>query len=75
MSFERDSTSKKISAEAQSWRPHSPHLGHAQHLCNLVETGSDIDQYKKLVKNPKFLCKRCGRVAAAEKNLCEPMRL
>ncbi len=51
------------------------HLGHANHLCNLVELGVDIDAYKTLARNGKFICRKCGRVAAAEKNLCEPLNL
>jgi DNA replicative helicase MCM subunit Mcm2 (Cdc46/Mcm family) len=53
-----------------------PHLGHGTHLCHLVEyEGIDIKSYKPLVKNAKFLCKKCGRVAAKEENLCEPIEL
>jgi hypothetical protein len=53
-----------------------PHLGHGRHLCHLVEDiGIGIEEYKKLIKNPKFLCKKCGRVAAREENLCEPIKL
>jgi len=53
-----------------------PHLGHAEHLCHLVEhRGIEINQYKPLVRNAKFLCKKCGRVAAKEENLCEPIKL
>jgi len=53
-----------------------PHLGHSKHLCHLVEdVGIDIDQYKPLVRNARFLCKKCGRAAAKEENLCEPIKL
>jgi len=53
-----------------------PHLGHGKHLCHLVEhVGIDINQYKPLVRNAKFLCRKCGRVAAKEENLCEPIKL
>lgn len=52
------------------------HLGHGKHLCHLVEDmGIDINEYKKLVRNAKFLCKNCGRVAATEENLCEPIKI
>lgn len=52
------------------------HLGHGKHLCHLVEDmGIGIDEYKQLIKNAKFLCKKCGRVAAREENLCEPVKL
>jgi len=53
-----------------------PHLGHAKHLCYLAESGMiDIESYKALVKNAKFLFRACGRAAAKEENLCEPMPL
>ena len=53
-----------------------PHLGHANHLCHLVEsTGISIEEYRPLVKNAKFLCRKCGRVAANAENLCEPVPL
>jgi len=63
--------------ETTEWAARSPqHLGHGEHLCHLVEDmGISIDQYKKLIKNPKFLCKKCGRVAARAENLCEPIKL
>jgi len=55
-----------------------PHPGHAQHLCYLNNVGyqsSNSGEYKKLVKNPKFMCKTCGRVAAKKSNLCRPVGL
>jgi len=53
-----------------------PHLGHGRHLCHLIEDiGIDVDEYRKLIKDAKFLCKNCGRVAAREENLCEPIKL
>ena len=53
----------------------APHLGHSQHLCDMANRGVALDVVKDLVKNPKFLCKKCGRVAAKEENLCEPVPL
>ena len=55
-----------------------PHPLHEQHLCYLQNVGfvqSNLAEYKELVKNPKFVCKNCGRSAANEKNLCEPEKL
>jgi len=55
-----------------------PHKGHDRHLCYLNNLGfqvSDPEQYKALVRNGKFLCKVCGRIAASEKNLCKPVKL
>lgn len=55
-----------------------PHLGHEKHLCylnNLDFQKSNAEEYKELVKEPQFLCKDCGRVAASEKNLCNPVKM
>ena len=55
-----------------------PHPAHEEHLCLLENIGyvkSSLSEYKKLVKDPKFVCKACGRVAASEKNLCAPEKL
>lgn len=50
-----------------------PHIGHSSHLCEMVERGElTLEQIKSLVRNAKFICRRCGRVAAKEANLCEP---
>ncbi len=55
-----------------------PHPSHEQHLCLLQNVGylnSNLEQYKKLVKEGKYVCQNCGRVAANEKNLCAPEKL
>ena len=55
-----------------------PHAGHDKHLCYLNNLGFQISNpkaYKELVKDGKFMCKVCGRVAADEKNLCKPVKL
>jgi hypothetical protein len=55
-----------------------PHEGHDKHLCYLQNVGfvqSSFSDYKSLVKEPKFLCKNCGRAAASDKNLCKPAKL
>jgi hypothetical protein len=58
------------------YRPAQSHIGHQQHLCFMAESGSvPLDQIKELVRNPKFICRKCGRVAAHEENLCEPVPL
>ena len=44
-----------------------PHAQHEQHLRLLQNIGTNVDEVKKLVRNPKFICKGCGRVAAASK--------
>ena len=55
-----------------------PHQGHGKHLCYLNNLGfqnSNLKEYKALVKDGKFLCKACGRVAVSQKSLCKPVRL
>ena len=51
----------------------TPHIGHSNHLCDIVEEGEvSFSNFKKLVKNPKFICKTCGRAASKDESLCEP---
>jgi hypothetical protein len=55
-----------------------PHPGHGKHLCYLNNLGfqiSNAKEYKALVKDGKFYCKVCGRVAASKTNLCKPVKL
>jgi hypothetical protein len=55
-----------------------PHSGHERHLCFLHNVGmvkDKIEEYKKLVKEGKYVCKGCGRVAVNEKHLCAPEKL
>lgn len=55
-----------------------PHEGHGQHLCYLHNIGllaENLEEYKKLVKNAKYICMGCGRAAASDKNLCAPKEL
>ncbi len=54
----------------------APHIGHAGHLCELAEHGQvSLEQIKALVKDPKFICRKCGRVANRAESLCEPVPL
>ena len=55
-----------------------PHPEHEEHLCLLQNVGylkTNLNDFKKLVKDGEFICKGCGRVAASEKNLCAPEKL
>ena len=47
---------------------------HIGHLCVLASE-EKFDEIRELVKDPKFLCFNCGRVADAAVNLCNPMPL
>jgi hypothetical protein len=55
-----------------------PHPGHEKHLCLLQNLGylkTNLEDYKKLVKDGKFVCKGCGRVAVNEQDLCAPEKM
>jgi hypothetical protein len=64
-----------------------PHPGHEEHLCflenigylrspELLEIGVDRkEEYKRLVRKPRFFCRKCGRASTHGKNLCEPEKL
>lgn len=53
-----------------------PHIGHHHHLCDMITRGDvTLNQIKSLVRGAKFICVKCGRIAAEEKNLCEPRLL
>jgi hypothetical protein len=64
-----------------------PHHGHEGHLCflenigyleaqELLEMGVDrMEEYKRLVRDAAFVCKKCGRAAAKSENLCQPAGL
>ena len=47
---------------------------HNGHLCVLASDG-EFHKIKELVKEPKFICFNCGRVAECDANLCNPMPL
>jgi len=47
-------------------------------LCSLVRKGFQKDQpeeYKDLLRDAKYMCKKCGRAAAKAKCLCKPTKL
>ena len=59
-------------------KPKIPQDWREMHLCYLANFGyqaQDTKEYKELVRNPKYICKRCGRVAANKINLCIPEKL
>ena len=47
-------------------------------LCAWVKNGShksDFKQYKDLLRQAKYVCRKCGRAAAKSKCLCKPSKL
>ena len=47
-------------------------------LCKLAKKKylkSNLNKYLELVKNPKFACQKCGRVANNKKLLCKAVEL
>lgn len=47
---------------------------HSNHVCQMiVGNNKDIEGIKEIVRNPKFICFNCARVAESKENLCNPM--
>ena len=46
----------------------------AKKLCKLAGKGK-IDRIIPLVREGRFICDKCGRVARAAENLCKPRSL
>lgn len=48
----------------------------AKQLCDLKKSlATNLDAYKKLVRDATHLCEKCGRVANEKKLLCSPVKL
>ena len=49
---------------------------HSRHICRLVvDRNKNLDTITEAVKNPKYICFNCARVAGTEEFLCNPMPL
>ncbi len=49
-----------------------------QKLCFMGDLNKEkgtLENYKKLVKEPRFICTGCGRTAASDSSLCSPERM
>jgi len=50
----------------------------ARKLCTLTKNGFQKDhreEYKDLLRDAKYMCKKCGRAAGKSKCLCKPVKL
>ncbi len=50
----------------------------AKKLCTLAKNGSlkeDTKAYKELLREAKYMCKKCGRAAAKPKYLCKSTKI
>ena len=45
------------------------------YLINMGYIESSLDDYKALVKDAKYVCKRCGRSANSNESLCRPVKI
>jgi hypothetical protein len=48
-----------------------------KHLCDWKKNKiiDELDSYRELVANPKYVCQDCGRAAVKKKWLCKPIPL
>lgn len=48
-----------------------------KHMCSWKkkELNEKLESFKKIIKIPKFFCRKCGRVAKSDKYLCKPEKL
>ena len=49
---------------------------HSNHICQMIaDRNKNLEKITDAVKNPKFICFNCARVAKIEGYLCNPMPL
>ncbi len=51
--------------------------GHNGRMCSVTccSCHMDVEELKRLVRRPKYVCRQCGRVARKKRLLCEPISL
>jgi len=51
-------------------------VGKSKTLCELAKKLPDkLERVREAVRDPQYLCRRCGRAANAKASLCKPTRL
>ena len=51
---------------------------HSQHLCYIYchrLHDKDAEQFEEMLKDAKYLCLGCDRMAKNKENLCEPVKI
>ncbi|MDW7711933.1 MAG: hypothetical protein SCH98_15820 [Deferrisomatales bacterium] len=51
------------------------HCQEVYHLCRVVKKGGTPEKVRRLVGEPRYLCRTCGRTAQQSENLCKPSAL
>ena len=51
------------------------HCTEIHHLCRMVKKGSEPDRLRRLVRDARYMCKKCGRAAQRDEHLCKPSAL
>ena len=49
-----------------------------KHLCKLKKSllkEGDIEGYLEYIREPKYLCRKCGRMGNSKDNICKPYDL
>ena len=51
---------------------------HTKHLCHFISSGHHVnneEDYKDLIKEPRYKCYNCGHTANIKQSLCHPLKL
>jgi hypothetical protein len=51
------------------------HCREVHHLCRVVRKGHPPERIRRLVGEPRYICRSCGRTAERIENLCKPAAL
>jgi NhaP-type Na+/H+ or K+/H+ antiporter len=51
---------------------------HTRHLCHFISSGHHVnneEDYKDLIKTPRYKCFSCGHTANDKQSICQPLKL